>query len=74
MEKEPSSRLPPLLARLRIPEQGMGRVRQAWLERSRNASETGIWPGPGPVESELAAPAWAMTSDEDAVDFDGVEE
>lgn len=46
----------------------------SWLRRVQECTETGIWPGPEPVESELAAPAWAMTNDEDAVDFDGVEE
>ncbi len=45
-----------------------------WLERVQECSETGIWPGPSPVESELAAPVWAMTNDEEAVDFGGVEE
>jgi hypothetical protein len=46
---------------------------QGWLSQVKDCQATGIWPGPGPVESELAAPAWA-TADNDAVDFDGVEE
>jgi hypothetical protein len=46
---------------------------QGWLNQVKDCQATGIWPGPGPVESELAAPAWA-TADNEAVDFDGVEE
>jgi hypothetical protein len=47
---------------------------QGWLHQVKQCMASGVWPGPGPVESELAAPAWAMTNDEEAVDFDGVEE
>jgi hypothetical protein len=46
---------------------------QGWLSQVKGCIASGIWPGPGPVESELAAPAWA-TADNEAVDFDGVEE
>jgi hypothetical protein len=46
---------------------------QGWLNQVKGCMASGIWPGPGPVESELAAPAWATTENE-AVDFDGVEE
>jgi hypothetical protein len=45
-----------------------------WLEKVQECSATGIWPGPEPVETELAAPSWATAADEDPVDFDGVEE
>ncbi|HOF67761.1 MAG TPA: PD-(D/E)XK nuclease-like domain-containing protein [Candidatus Fermentibacter daniensis] len=45
----------------------------SWLRRVRECTEAGAWPGPEPVETELAAPAWALT-DNEAVDFDGVEE
>jgi hypothetical protein len=46
---------------------------QSWLRQVRDCQASGIWPGPGPVESELIAPAWA-TADNEAVNFDGVEE
>ncbi|MDM8000206.1 MAG: PD-(D/E)XK nuclease-like domain-containing protein [Dehalococcoidia bacterium] len=46
---------------------------QGWLGQVKDCMASGIWPGPGPVESELAAPAWATTEDE-AVDFGGLEE
>jgi hypothetical protein len=46
---------------------------QGWLNQVKDCMASGVWPGPGPVESELAAPAWA-TADNEAVDFDGVEE
>ncbi len=46
---------------------------QDWLSQVKDCMASGIWPGPGPVESELAAPAWATTDDE-AVDFSGLEE
>ena len=42
-----------------------------WLEQVVQCTDTDLWPGPVPVESELAAPSWATTSeaDEDIVDF-----
>ena len=43
-----------------------------WLEQVRDCTETGVWPGPLPVETELKAPEWAMGA-EDAIDFEGVE-
>jgi hypothetical protein len=46
---------------------------QGWLNQVKGCMAASVWPGPGPVESELAAPAWA-TADNEAVDFDGVEE
>ncbi len=46
---------------------------QGWLRQVKDCIASDTWPGPGPVESELAAPSWAMTEDE-AVDFDGLEE
>lgn len=46
---------------------------QGWLSQVKGCMATSIWHGPRPVESQLAAPAWA-TADNEAVDFDGVEE
>jgi len=47
----------------------------AWLKKVRGCRETGLWPGPEPVESELSAPAWAMSAGtEEALDFEGVDE
>ncbi|HOF67815.1 MAG TPA: PD-(D/E)XK nuclease-like domain-containing protein [Candidatus Fermentibacter daniensis] len=46
---------------------------QGWLRQVKDCIASDTWPGPGPVESELAAPSWAMTEDE-AVDFGGLEE
>jgi hypothetical protein len=46
---------------------------QGWLNQVKDCMASGVWPGPGPVESELAAPAWA-TADDEAVDFNGIEE
>jgi hypothetical protein len=46
---------------------------QGWLNQVKDCMAASVWPGPRPVESELAAPAWA-TADNEAVDFDGVEE
>ena len=46
---------------------------QGWLSHVKGCQVADVWPGPGPVESELSAPAWA-TADNEAVDFDGVEE
>jgi len=44
-----------------------------WLEQVQSCNSTGIWPGPGPVESDLVAPAWATAeADGDPVDFDGI--
>ena len=46
---------------------------QGWLRQVKDCIASDTWPGPGPVESELAAPSWAMTEDE-VVDFGGLEE
>ncbi len=46
---------------------------QGWLRQVKDCITSDTWPGPGPVESELAAPSWAMNEDE-AVDFGGLEE
>ena len=46
---------------------------QGWLRQLKGCQVADVWPGPGPVESELAAPAWA-TTDNEAVDFGGLEE
>ena len=46
-----------------------------WLEQVKVCTDNDEWPGPLPVESVLAAPAWALNKDTDeAVDFGGVEE
>ena len=45
----------------------------SWLEQVRDCTETGVWPGPEPVETELKAPGWALAT-EDAIDFEGVED
>jgi len=44
-----------------------------WLEQVRNCTETGVWSGPLPVETELKAPGWIMDK-EDAIDFEGVDD
>jgi len=59
-----------------LEEDSLDRAREeyiGWLRQVKECTASGKWPGPGPVESELAAPAWAVT-DNEAVDFDGVEE
>jgi hypothetical protein len=43
-----------------------------WLRLVKDCTQTGIWPGPEPVETELAAPSWALT-DNDTIDFEGVD-
>lgn len=46
-----------------------------WLEQVKICTDTDDWPGPLPVETTLTAPSWAFTqSEDDAVDFSGVEE
>ncbi len=45
----------------------------SWLEQVRSCTETGVWPGPEPVEAELRAPEWAMATD-DTIDFEGVDD
>ncbi len=45
----------------------------SWLEQVRSCTETGVWPGPEPAETELKAPGWALST-EDAIDFEGVED
>lgn len=68
---------PPHACRLYwLDEDSLARAREeyiGWLRQVKECTASGKWPGPGPVESELAAPAWAV-SDNEAVDFDGVEE
>lgn len=44
-----------------------------WLEQVRDYTETGVWPGPEPAETELKAPGWVMGREE-AIDFEGVDE
>lgn len=68
---------PPHACRLYwLDEDSLDRAREEyieWLRLVKECTASGIWHGPGPVESELAAPAWAVT-DNETVDFDGVEE
>ena len=45
----------------------------SWLEQVRNCTETGVWPGPLPLETELKAPGWVIAT-EDAIDFEGVDD
>lgn len=46
---------------------------QGWLEQVKACTETNTWPGPEPATMDLSAPAWA-TTDEEAVNFGGLEE
>ena len=48
----------------------------AWLEQVQVCTASDKWPGPEPVEGELAAPGWALVTDddEDAIDFEGVDD
>ena len=68
---------PPHACRLYwLEEDSLDRAREEyieWLRQVKECTASAIWPGPGPFESELAAPAWAVT-DNESVDFDGVEE
>ena len=44
-----------------------------WLGQVLECTDTKAWPGPMPVEEQLAIPSWAMAADEgDAVDFSGI--
>jgi len=59
-----------------LEEDSLERAREeyvTWLEQVRDCTETGVWPGPLPVETELKAPGWAMGG-EDAIDFEGVDD
>ena len=68
---------PPHACRLYwLDEDSLDRAREEyieWLRLVKECTAYGTWPGPGPVETELAAPAWAVI-DNEPVDFDGVEE
>lgn len=67
---------PPHACRLYwLAEDSLDRAREdyiIWLRQVRECTASGVWPGPGPVESTLIAPSWATT--DEAVDFDGLEE
>ena len=70
---------PPYACRLFwLEEESLERAHEeylSWLEKVRDCTETGVWPGPEPVESELSAPAWATsTGTEEAIDFEGVDD
>ena len=59
-----------------LAEDSLDRAREeyvTWLEQVRDCTETGVWPGPLPLETELKAPGWAMGR-EDAIDFEGVDD
>jgi len=45
----------------------------SWLERVRDCTETGVWPGPEPSETQLKAPGW-VAGREDTIDFEGVDD